>query len=119
MSPSATEGSIICHRRSATSSGAPSFALSASDGHVHTPVALVAATRSSGLRSPSASCAPPSSRPAHSTPQFFDLARQGNTAAITAPLAAGLPANLTNDKGDTLLMLAAYALPSPPHPTTR
>ncbi|KAL8276225.1 hypothetical protein RQP46_011386 [Phenoliferia psychrophenolica] len=40
---------------------------------------------------------------------FFDLARQGDAEALTAPLAAGLPANLTNDKGDTLVMLAAYA----------
>lgn len=49
-------------------------------------------------------------------PQFFNLARQGNSTALTAPLAAGLPANLTNDKGDTLLMLAACAsrqLPAP------
>jgi ankyrin repeat protein len=40
--------------------------------------------------------------------RMFDLARSGATAELTAQVAAGLPANLTNDKGDTLLILAAY-----------
>ncbi|MEU4426763.1 ankyrin repeat domain-containing protein [Actinoplanes sp. NPDC024001] len=39
---------------------------------------------------------------------MFDLARAGATDELTAQVAAGLPANLTNDKGDTLLILAAY-----------
>jgi ankyrin repeat protein len=38
----------------------------------------------------------------------FDLAREGDTEQLTAYLDAGVPANLTNDKGDTLLVLAAY-----------
>lgn len=38
----------------------------------------------------------------------FDLARQGETAALAELLDAGLPVNLTNAKGDTLLILAAY-----------
>lgn len=38
----------------------------------------------------------------------FDLARAGNTEELTAYLDAGVPANLTNGKGDTLLILAAY-----------
>jgi ankyrin repeat protein len=38
----------------------------------------------------------------------FDLARQGDTARLAAYVDAGVPANLANDSGDTLLMLAAY-----------
>lgn len=40
--------------------------------------------------------------------KLFNFARQGDTAALTAYIASGAPANLTNDKGDSLLMLAAY-----------
>ncbi|MFF2654920.1 ankyrin repeat domain-containing protein [Streptomyces sp. NPDC058045] len=40
--------------------------------------------------------------------RIFDLARQGDTAALAAYVDAGVPANLTNDRGDTLVMLAAY-----------
>src|SRR5437899_10442966 len=40
--------------------------------------------------------------------RLFDLARQGDTASLAACVDAGLPATLTNDPGDTLLMLAAY-----------
>src|SRR5262249_13792945 len=40
--------------------------------------------------------------------QMFDLARSGNVAHLAAYVDAGLPVNLTNDKGDTLLMLATY-----------
>lgn len=40
--------------------------------------------------------------------QVFDLARRGDTAKLAAYIDAGVPANLTNDRGDTLLMLAAY-----------
>jgi hypothetical protein len=40
--------------------------------------------------------------------RMFDLARTGAAAELGANVAAGLPANLTNDKGDTLLILAAY-----------
>src|SRR5687768_2608875 len=39
---------------------------------------------------------------------MFDLARGGHTEELAAYLDAGVPANLTNDKGDTLLILAAY-----------
>ena len=38
----------------------------------------------------------------------FDLARAGDTDELLACLDAGVPANLTNGKGDTLLVLAAY-----------
>ena len=40
--------------------------------------------------------------------QMFDLARSGETERLAAYVDAGLPVNLTNDKGDTLLILAAY-----------
>jgi uncharacterized protein len=40
--------------------------------------------------------------------RLFDLARTGETAQLRAYVEAGVPANLSNDKGDTLLMLAAY-----------
>ena len=40
--------------------------------------------------------------------RMFDLAREGQANELAAYLDAGLPVNLTNDKGDTLLILAAY-----------
>lgn len=40
--------------------------------------------------------------------KVFDLAREGDTEELVAYLDAGVPANLTNDKGDTLLILSAY-----------
>ncbi|GAA1014492.1 ankyrin [Streptomyces sp. F-3] len=40
--------------------------------------------------------------------KIFDLARQGRTEALAAYVDAGVPANLTNDRGDSLVMLAAY-----------
>ncbi|MGX1886774.1 ankyrin repeat domain-containing protein [Streptomyces sp. NPDC055287] len=40
--------------------------------------------------------------------KVFDLARQGEAEALAAYVDAGVPANLTNDRGDTLVMLAAY-----------
>ncbi|MEV0251601.1 ankyrin repeat domain-containing protein [Nocardia sp. NPDC050712] len=40
--------------------------------------------------------------------KVFDLARQGEADTLAAYLDAGVPANLTNDRGDGLLMLAAY-----------
>ncbi|WP_084504253.1 ankyrin repeat domain-containing protein [Actinoplanes sp. N902-109] len=40
--------------------------------------------------------------------RMFNLARTGGAAELAGQLAHGLPANLTNEKGDTLLILAAY-----------
>ncbi|GGK06716.1 hypothetical protein GCM10011583_42970 [Streptomyces camponoticapitis] len=40
--------------------------------------------------------------------KVFDLARRGETETLAAYVDAGVPANLTNDRGDTLVMLAAY-----------
>jgi ankyrin repeat protein len=40
--------------------------------------------------------------------RVFDLARGGHTEEVAAYVDAGVPVNLTNDKGDTLLILAAY-----------
>lgn len=38
----------------------------------------------------------------------FDLAREGDAEQLAEYVDAGVPVNLTNDKGDTLLLLAAY-----------
>ncbi|WP_326689480.1 MULTISPECIES: ankyrin repeat domain-containing protein [unclassified Streptomyces] len=57
---------------------------------------------------------PASDEPAHDpevlelAQKIFDLARHGDTDTVGAYVDAGVPANLTNDKGDSLLMLAAY-----------
>ncbi|GAB2694737.1 ankyrin repeat domain-containing protein [Kitasatospora kifunensis] len=40
--------------------------------------------------------------------RIFEAARSGDAEALGAFLTAGAPANLANDRGDTLLMLAAY-----------
>ena len=40
--------------------------------------------------------------------RMFELARTGATDELGVALGRGLPPDLTNDKGDTLLMLAAY-----------
>ncbi|MDV9193296.1 ankyrin repeat domain-containing protein [Streptomyces sp. SR27] len=40
--------------------------------------------------------------------KVFGLARTGDADALAAYVDAGVPANLTNDKGDSLVMLAAY-----------
>ncbi len=40
--------------------------------------------------------------------RMFDLARNGHAADLAVQVDAGLPVNLTNDKGDSLLILAAY-----------
>jgi ankyrin repeat protein len=40
--------------------------------------------------------------------KMFGLARTGDTATLSAYLDAGVPPNLTNESGDTLVMLAAY-----------
>ena len=40
--------------------------------------------------------------------QVFNVARQGDAVMLERLLEKGLPANLRNHKGDTLLMLASY-----------
>ena len=40
--------------------------------------------------------------------KVFNLAREGGTDILAAYVDVGVPANLSNDKGDTLVMLAAY-----------
>jgi len=40
--------------------------------------------------------------------ETFDLARTGKTAVLMERVDAGVPVDLTNDSGDTLLILAAY-----------
>jgi ankyrin repeat protein len=39
---------------------------------------------------------------------MFDLARAGDTARLADTVDMGVPVNLTNESGDSLLMLAAY-----------
>jgi len=41
--------------------------------------------------------------------QLFDMARQGDSDELAAYVDAGVSPDLTNDKGDTLLVVAAYA----------
>ncbi|KAI0315837.1 ankyrin repeat-containing domain protein, partial [Amylostereum chailletii] len=41
--------------------------------------------------------------------RMFDAARNGDSPILIQAIEAGLPPNLTNDGGNTLLMLAAYA----------
>ena len=40
--------------------------------------------------------------------RVFDMARDGDAASLAIYLDAGVPVNMTNEKGDTLVMLAAY-----------
>jgi uncharacterized protein len=40
--------------------------------------------------------------------RLFDMARSGDAETLAAYLDAGVPVNLTNAAGDTLVMLAAY-----------
>lgn len=40
--------------------------------------------------------------------RLFDLAREGDTSTLQQYVSAGIPKNLTNSQGDTLLMLASY-----------
>ena len=38
----------------------------------------------------------------------FELAREGRTGELMSLVSSGIPVNLTNSRGDTLLILAAY-----------
>jgi uncharacterized protein len=40
--------------------------------------------------------------------KLFDFAREGKTAELDQYITAGIPVNLTNHEGNTLLMLASY-----------
>ncbi len=40
--------------------------------------------------------------------KLFDFAREGKTGELQQYIRAGIPVNLTNHKGDTVLMLASY-----------
>lgn len=45
---------------------------------------------------------------------MYNAAREGNKEVLEEALASGLPANLTNEKGDTLVSERASELPGPP-----
>ncbi|KAF1822869.1 ankyrin [Dissoconium aciculare CBS 342.82] len=70
----------------------------------------------SEARQPDINPGPSSTRDASQLPpealalatKLFDFARQGKAAELEQYISAGIPVNLTNHKGDTLLMLAAY-----------
>lgn len=66
--------------------------------------AQVNETSSKTLRSPSE--LPPAALDLAA--KLFDLARNGDTATLSAYMQAGVPKDLTNASGDTLLMLASY-----------
>jgi uncharacterized protein len=51
---------------------------------------------------------PPSEGEIELATRLFAMARAGDTETLTAYVDAGVPANLANGSGDTLLMLAAY-----------
>jgi uncharacterized protein len=57
---------------------------------------------------------PQSDEPAHDpevlelAQRIFGLAREGDTDTVAAYVDAGVPVNLTNERGDSLVMLAAY-----------
>lgn len=55
---------------------------------------------------PSVSSLPPEALALAS--KLFDFARSGSIRELDAYTTAGIPLNLTNHKGDTLIMLAAY-----------
>ncbi|GGF90552.1 putative ankyrin-like protein [Rhodococcoides trifolii] len=40
--------------------------------------------------------------------RVFDMARSGDTAALASYVDAGVPVDMANQSGDTLIMLAAY-----------
>ncbi|NMD62877.1 UNVERIFIED_ORG: hypothetical protein FNL38_104252 [Nocardia globerula] len=40
--------------------------------------------------------------------RLFDMARTGDAASLASYIDAGIPVDLTNSSGDTLVMLAAY-----------
>ncbi|CZT21905.1 related to ankyrin [Ramularia collo-cygni] len=63
-------------------------------------------TESQFSSTPSASTLPPEAL-ALAT-KLFNLARTGSTPELDAYTTAGIPLNLTNHAGDTLIMLAAY-----------
>ncbi|MEU9833119.1 ankyrin repeat domain-containing protein [Streptosporangium sp. NPDC048047] len=50
----------------------------------------------------------PDPEPEEFATRLFGLARAGETDLLRAYVEAGVPVDLTNDRGDTLLMLAAY-----------
>ncbi|KAL8661053.1 MAG: hypothetical protein Q9202_005984 [Teloschistes flavicans] len=78
----------------------------------HAPNAVInGANVANGTSSTSSPLADPLSLPREAldlATRLFNAARIGDVAIFQQAIPAGLPVNLTNDKGDTLLMLAAY-----------
>lgn len=79
--------------------------MSSSTQHTYNP------TEFDAVQPPRTSTTSPSSLPPAAldlAAKLFDLARDGTTATLQQYLSAGIPKNLTNSSGDTLLMLASY-----------
>lgn len=85
------------------------------DANVPQPSAPTNDATSTNAGMPTSSSTDTPSQPAELPPaalelagKLFELAREGDTATLSQYLQAGIPPNLTNHNGDTLLMLAAY-----------
>ena len=68
-------------------------------------------TTDGSVQNPTGSSPSPSSLPPAAldlAAKLFDLARNGETTTLQQYVGAGIPKNLTNSSGDTLLMLASY-----------
>jgi ankyrin repeat protein len=72
--------------------------------------AASAASNQSDAVQPPTSASPSSLPPAalDLAAKLFDLARAGSTQTLHQYISAGIPKNLTNSAGDTLLMLTSY-----------
>jgi ankyrin repeat protein len=78
--------------------------------------AAAQSAQSANPNDPSSSVQSPTSNSSTSLPpaaldlaaKLFDFARNGTTPELAQYLSAGIPKNLTNSSGDTLLMLASY-----------
>lgn len=77
-----------------------------------TPNGTAATTTTNGVEPPTNSTpTAPSQLPPEAlglAAKLFDYARAGSTTHLLPYLTAGIPPNLTNSAGDTLLMLASY-----------
>ncbi|MCR5978868.1 ankyrin repeat domain-containing protein [Gordonia jinghuaiqii] len=78
-----------------------------SDGYLRGPT-LAAVTSPSADHPPVPEQAAPSPELVELASRLFDMARSGDTETLRGYLDAGIPVDLRNQAGDSLLMLAAY-----------
>ncbi|KAG7122796.1 putative ankyrin repeat protein like [Verticillium longisporum] len=75
--------------------------------HNTSPSSRISAARYTvAMTDPSATTLPPEA--IELAGRMYDAARSGDATVFAQALPAGLPVNMTNEKGDSLLMLAAY-----------